>query len=77
MSERKWRLGDDLITSDSLLDGITFDDVILQVHCNCRSITLQAVLREINDLVEQRLDDMRELLTRNIDIIMAEAGKGH
>lgn len=76
MSERKWRLGDDLITSDSLLDGITFDDVILQVHCNCRSITPQAVLREINDLVEQRLDDMRELLTRNIDIIMDEAGKG-
>lgn len=76
MSERKWRLGDDLITSDSLLDGITFDDVILQVHCNCRSITPQAVLREINDLVKQRLDDMRELLTRNIDIIMDEAGKG-
>lgn len=76
MSERKWRLGDDLITSDSLLDGITFDDVILQVHCDCRSITPQAVLREINDLVKQRLDDMRELLTRNIDIIMDEAGKG-
>lgn len=34
--ETKWKLGDDLISSDSLLDGITFDDVILAVHHNCR-----------------------------------------
>lgn len=76
MDERKWRLGDDLVTSDSLMDGISFDEIIMQVHCNCRSITPQAVIREVNDLVEQRLDDMRELLARNIDIIMAEARKG-
>lgn len=31
---------------------------------------------EVNDLVSMRLDDMRELLMRNIDIIMSEAKKG-
>lgn len=34
------------------------------------------MIREVNDLVSMRLDDMRELLMRNIDIIMEEAKKG-
>ena len=34
MPEREWKLGEDLVTSDSLLDGLTFDDLILAVHCN-------------------------------------------
>ena len=76
MIERNLVLGDDLITSDNLMDGISFDDIILQVHCNCRSITPEAVIREVNDLISQRLEDMQELLARNINIIMAEARKG-
>lgn len=47
MYERNWILGDDLRPEDNLMDGITFDEII-----------------------------MRELLMRNIDIIMAEAKKG-
>lgn len=39
MEERKWILGDDLAACDNLLDGITFEDVILAVHCNCRVIS--------------------------------------
>lgn len=76
MDERKWILGDDLRPADNLMDGITFDEIILTVHCNCRNITREAVIREINDLVSMRLGDMRELLMRNIDIIMSEAKKG-
>ena len=30
--ERNWRLGDDLLSSDCILDGLTFDDVILAAH---------------------------------------------
>lgn len=74
--ERNWLLGDDLAACDNLLDGITFDDIITQVHCNCRCITCDAVRKEVNDLLELRLADMRELLERNIDTIVAEAGKG-
>ena len=39
MDERKWILGDDLRPEDNLMDGITFDEIILTVHCNCRNIT--------------------------------------
>ena len=73
---RLWLLGDDLTAYDNLLDGITFDDIITQVHCNCRHITPDAVRKEADDLLKLRLADMRELLERNIDTIMVEAGKG-
>ena len=76
MNERNWILGDDLRSEDNLLDGITFGEIILTVHCNCRNITRETVIREVNELVSMRMDDMRELLMRNIDIIMAEAKKG-
>ena len=29
--ERNWLLGDDLAACDNLLDGITFDDIILSL----------------------------------------------
>ena len=43
MEERKWVLGDDLAACDNLLDGITFEDVILAVHCNCHVISRETV----------------------------------
>ena len=33
--DQNWKLGDDMVVSDNLLDGITFEDLILTVHCNC------------------------------------------
>lgn len=76
MEERKWKLGDDLSTCDSLLDGLTFGELILTVHCNCRKITPEAVRKELNEIMEGRLADMRFLLDNNMDAIMEAAGKG-
>lgn len=53
--ETKWKLGDDLISSDSLLDGITFDDVILAVHHNCRQVTPAAVIATAHEIIEERM----------------------
>lgn len=74
--ERNWKLGDDLATSDSLLDGITFDDLILAVHCNCRRITPDAVKRELKDMIAFRMEDLNYLLEHNMSEIIAEAKKG-
>lgn len=76
MIDRQWKLGEDLSTCDSLLDGLTFDDLILAVHCNCRVITPAAVHAELSEMLAQRKQDMAELLERNMDIIMTEARKG-
>ena len=76
MEERKWVLGDDLAACDNLLDGITFEDVILAVHCNCHVISRETVAKQFFEILEQRLLDMNELLNRNIDKIAEEARKG-
>lgn len=74
--ERQWLLGEDLSSNDNLLDGITFYEVILQVHCNCRKITPQAVRKELEETLSQRIEDMRFLLENNMQQIMDEAMKG-
>lgn len=74
--DREWRLGVDLSACDNLLDGITFDDLILAVHCNCRDINRMAVHQQLSEILAQRRQDMVHLLEQNIETIMAEARKG-
>ena len=76
MPDREWTLGKDLVTSDSLMDGLTFDDLILAVHRNCRTINRAAVQMELNRILTTRRQDMMFLLEKNMDAIMAEARKG-
>lgn len=61
---------------DNLMDEITFAEIILQVHCNCRTIDRASVKKEVLALVAMRLGDMSDLLERNLDVICAEAKKG-
>ena len=75
MPESKFELGVDLIPSDSL-DGLTFDDLILAVHCNCREVTRAAVHAELSRMLASRKQDMNFLLEKNMDAIIAAAKKG-
>lgn len=74
--EREWLLGEDLALEDNLLDPISFQDLVLQVHCNCREITPMAVEKELRETLNSRFADMQYLFEKNIDRIMAEAMKG-
>ena len=75
--ERQWRIGEDLLTSDSLLDGITFDDIILQIHCNIpkHKMTPDVVMRELKSLLNSRVADMMFLAENNLDKIIEYAMK--
>lgn len=74
--EKRWKLGEDIDRHDTLLDSISFDELILTVHCNCREITQEAVEKELNRILEIRIQDMQCLLEKNIDEIITEAKKG-
>lgn len=74
--EREWKLGADLFSEDSLLDGLTFDDLILAVHCNCRTVTPAGVRKQLQEMLAGRLQDMNYLLENNMDAIMASAMEG-
>ena len=60
--DRAWKLGEDLIPSDNILDGFTFDDIILAVRCNCSKVDRAGVLKTAREIMEQRLEDYYYLL---------------
>ena len=68
--DRAWKLGDDLIPSDNILDGFTFDDIILAVRCNCRKVDRAAVLKTAREFLEMRMEDYNYLLRNNMDEIV-------
>lgn len=76
MEERKWELGDDLMESDNLLDPVTFESLILAVHCNCPVIDQKGVEETMKEIMEERMADMRFLLKKNMDAIIKAAKKG-
>lgn len=76
MEEREWKLGVDLDARDNLLDQITFDDLILTVHCNCEKITEETVCEELQSILEGRLTDCFDLLKINMAEIIRLAKDG-
>lgn len=74
--EPKWRLGEDMVTSDNILDGVTFDDLILAVHCNCKLVSMAAVYSTLAEILSQRKQDMMYLVEKNMDVIIQKALEG-
>lgn len=74
--EPKWRLGEDMVTSDNILDGVTFDDLILAVHCNCKVVSRAAVHSTLAEILSQRKQDMMYLVEKNMDVIIQKALEG-
>ena len=64
--DREWKLGKDLHTADNILDGITFDDVILGLH-HSREISYESTKAVLKDILDQRLEDMMYLLENNVE----------
>lgn len=70
---REWKLGEDLLPSDNLLDAVTFSELITTLRCNCPEITETAVGTEIKRIMDIRIQDMNYLLDNNIEEIIAAA----
>lgn len=69
----RWKLGKDLLTSDTILDPVTFDDLILALKCNYAYIGETAVRTQMKEILDQRLEDVKYLIENNIDEIIALA----
>lgn len=68
-----WKLGKDMIPSDTILDPVTFDDLILALKCNCECITSDAVIVQATQIINQRLEDVKYLVENNMEEIIALA----
>lgn len=76
MTEKQWKLGEDLHQTDYILDAITFEHIITALHCGERVLNYDAVERVVKDILDSRMEDFKYLLMNNIDEIIAEAAKG-
>lgn len=72
----RWKLGSDMLTSDTILDPVTFDDLILALKCNYAYIGETAVRTQMKEILDQRLEDVKYLIENNIDEIIALASDG-
>lgn len=76
MSERQWKLGEDIHQSDYILEPITFEHIITALHCGERVLNYETVERVVKNILDSRMEDFKYLLMNNIDEIIAEAKKG-
>ena len=76
MTEKQWKLNEDMHKSDCIFDPITFEDIILAAHCNERVLDEKAIKRVAREILESRLEDFEYLIQNNINEIIAEAAKG-
>ena len=76
MSEKQWKLNEDMHQHDCIFDPITFEQVITAVHHNAKVIDEGAVYRVIADILDSRMQDFEYLIKNNMNEIIAEAKKG-
>ena len=60
---------------DNLLDGFTYEEVIIAVCCNEPVIDEEAVRRTVNNIVMQNMKDMKALLATNMAKIIELANE--
>lgn len=76
MTEKQWKLNEDMHKSDCIFDPITFEDIILAAHCNERMLDENVIKRVAKEILENRMIDFEYILENNINEIIAEAAKG-
>lgn len=74
--ERQWKLGEDVSEHDNLLDGITFNQLIVSLHSGSEKVTPAEVRKVVKDMLEIQLEDMWFLVDKNMDEIIKRAMKG-
>lgn len=74
--DTQWTLGEDIHPNDNIFDPITFEQIILALHCNEKEINHKAVMKVAREILNSRLQDFYFLLGRNEEEIIAEAMKG-
>ena len=76
MTEKQWKLNEDMHPNDCILDPVTFQQVIDALHCNERTLDRKAILKVAKEILDSRLEDFYFLLVNNTNEIIAEAKKG-
>ena len=59
----------------NLIDGLTFDTLLLEIHCNIRDINLETVEKQFDEDIKSRVNEARGIFEANLDNIVKQAKK--
>ena len=60
-------------SSLAIVDEYTFDDLLLEINCNLRTIDAESVMKQFNESLQSRIDSAREIMRDNLDHIVEHA----
>lgn len=66
-------LKSDYERSQIIIDSLDFDTLLLEVQCNCREITKEAIIKQFETDLKARIVSARQVLNDNLENILNEA----
>jgi hypothetical protein len=60
-------------TSLNLIENLTFDTLLLEIECNCRTIDAQSVTQQFEEDLRSRIQSAREIFQANLQSIVRKA----
>lgn len=68
-------LTDGYESSRNLIENLTFDALLLEIHCNLREINPQTVAAQFETDLESRIEEAREIFSANLAKLVRHARK--
>ena len=59
----------------NLIDGLTFETLLLEIHCNIREINETTVRKQFEDDLNSRVDEAKSIFEANLKNIVKKAKK--
>jgi len=59
----------------NLIDGLTFDTLLLEIHCNIKDINVHTVRHQFDEDLQGRIDEARTIFETNLLNIVKQAKK--
>lgn len=59
----------------NLIDGLTFDTLLLEIHCNIKDINAETITKQFNDDLNSRIEEAKSIFNSNLNNILKQAKK--
>ena len=59
----------------NLIDGLTFDTLLLEINCNIKEINPEAVMNQFYDDLNSRVEEAKSVFVDNLTNIVKQAKK--
>ena len=71
----RWVLGEGMATDESILDSVTFDQLIFDLKCSCGHVTEADVIAQAKEILDQRVETYWDLVKSNAAEVAAMANE--